>query len=146
VQVNCVGSSGYGKEYINLLNFQRGVSDVADAVSCVEYLVKEGLIDPNRVGITGHSASGYVVRVSGCLGRRDSGIGGFLICKLWLMKPTNSSLSTCSRHASRPTPSPEDAERIIEERSPIHWTQNVKAPVLIPSGEVGEIVPSARHI
>ena len=37
VQVNYVGSSGYGKEYINLLNLQWGVSDVADAISCVEY-------------------------------------------------------------------------------------------------------------
>ena len=37
VQVNYVGTSGYGKEYINLLNLQWGVSDVADAISCVEY-------------------------------------------------------------------------------------------------------------
>jgi prolyl oligopeptidase PreP (S9A serine peptidase family) len=77
VQVNYVGSSGYGKEYINLVNFQWCVSNVADAVSCVEYLAKEGLIDPNRVGITGHSVGGYVVQVSECLGRRDSGIGDF---------------------------------------------------------------------
>src|SRR5271163_4938197 len=54
-QVNYVGSSGYGKEYINLLNLQWCVNDVADAVSCVEYLAKEGLIGPSRVGITGHS-------------------------------------------------------------------------------------------
>jgi hypothetical protein len=40
VQVNYVGSSGYCKEYINLLNLQWGVNDVADAVSCVEYLGK----------------------------------------------------------------------------------------------------------
>jgi len=56
------------------------------------------------------------------------------------MKPTNSSLSTYSNYASRPTP-PEDARRIIEERSPIRWTQNMKAPILILSGEVDEIVP-----
>ena len=37
--------------------------------------------------------------------------------------------------------SPEDAKRIIEERSPIHWTQNMKASILILSGEVDERVP-----
>jgi len=37
--------------------------------------------------------------------------------------------------------SPEDAKRFIEERSPIHWTQNMKTPILILSGEVVERVP-----
>jgi hypothetical protein len=59
VQVSYVGSfgwSGYGKEYMNIVNLQWGVSDIADAVSCVEYLVNDGLIDSKRVG---HSAGGY---------------------------------------------------------------------------------------
>jgi len=37
--------------------------------------------------------------------------------------------------------SPEDAKQITEERSSIYWTQSVKAPILILSGEVDEIVP-----
>jgi dipeptidyl aminopeptidase/acylaminoacyl peptidase len=37
--------------------------------------------------------------------------------------------------------SPEDAKRIIEERNPIHWTQNIKVSILILSREVDEIVP-----
>lgn len=36
---------------------------------------------------------------------------------------------------------PEDRKRIIRERSPINWTHNIKAPLLILSGEVDEIVP-----
>ena len=42
--------------------------------------------------------------------------------------------------------SPEDVKQIIEERSPIHCTQNIKAPILILSGEVDEIVPPTSHI
>ena len=37
--------------------------------------------------------------------------------------------------------SPDEAKRIIEERSPIHWTQNIKAPIPILSREVDKIVP-----
>ena len=59
VQVNYVGSTGYGKEYIASLDGNWGKSDIGDAVSCVEYLAKEGMIDRNRVAITGHSAGGY---------------------------------------------------------------------------------------
>jgi hypothetical protein len=55
-QVDYVGSSGYGKEYRNLFNLQWDASDVADAVSCVEGVAKEGLIGPKRLGITRHSA------------------------------------------------------------------------------------------
>jgi poly(3-hydroxybutyrate) depolymerase len=39
---------------------------VADAVSCVEDLAKEGLIDLNRVGIAGHSAGGYATMQALC--------------------------------------------------------------------------------
>ena len=59
VQVNYVGSTGYGKTYASLLNQQLGVSDIADCVSCVKHLANEGLINRNRVAITGHSAGGY---------------------------------------------------------------------------------------
>jgi len=33
--------------------------DPADAISCVEYLAKEGLIDGKRAGIRGGSGCGY---------------------------------------------------------------------------------------
>lgn len=59
VQVNYVGSTGYGKKYASLLDQQMGVSDIADGVSCVEYLANEGLIDKSRVALTGHSAGGF---------------------------------------------------------------------------------------
>jgi len=58
LQVNYVGSTGYGRAYRNLLAGEWGVSDIADAVSGVEYLAEKGLIDKSRVGITGHSAGG----------------------------------------------------------------------------------------
>ena len=59
VQVNYVGSTGYGKKYASLLDEQMGVSDIADCVSCVQYLVQKGLIDKRRVALTGHSAGGF---------------------------------------------------------------------------------------
>jgi dipeptidyl aminopeptidase/acylaminoacyl peptidase len=64
VQVNYVGSSGFGREYLHALDGQWGVADIADAVSCVEYLVKEGKVDGARVGITGHSAGGYTTMLA----------------------------------------------------------------------------------
>jgi dipeptidyl aminopeptidase/acylaminoacyl peptidase len=67
VQVNYIGSSGFGRDYIKLLNGQWGVGDIADAASCVEHLVKERLVDGKRVGITGHSAGGYATMHAMCM-------------------------------------------------------------------------------
>jgi dipeptidyl aminopeptidase/acylaminoacyl peptidase len=144
VQVNYVGSSGYGKEYINLLDLQWGVSDIADAVSCVEYLASEGLIDPKRVGITGHSAGGYATMQALCkypavwaAGIAESGISDMQAMFDETHKFESQYLQPLCFESDTP---PEDRKRIIQERSPIHWTENIEAPMLILSGEVDEIV------
>ena len=58
-QVNFVGSTGYGREYRNLLKGHWGKADICDAIAGVNYLAEQGLIDKSRVGITGHSGGGY---------------------------------------------------------------------------------------
>ena len=145
VQVNYVGSSGYGKDYTNLLNLQWGVSDIADAVSCVEYLTNEGLIDPQRVGITGHSAGGYATMQALCkypdvwaAGIAESGISDMQALYEETHKFESQYLQPLCFQADTPL---EARKRIVEERSPIHWTENIKAPMLILSGEVDGIVP-----
>lgn len=67
VQVNYIGSSGFGRDYMRLLDGQWGIGDIADAASCVDYLVKQGLVDGKRVGITGHSAGGYFTMHAMCM-------------------------------------------------------------------------------
>ena len=57
--LNFAGSSGYGKAFRDALNGWLGVVDTADAVSCVEYLAKQGLVDGKRAGIRGGSGGGY---------------------------------------------------------------------------------------
>jgi hypothetical protein len=119
---------------------------VADAVSCVEYLAKKDLIGPNRVGdytTFGRRICCASIQMSGLPGERNR---GFLICKLHSMKPNKSESQYLQLLCFEADTSPEDAERMIEEQSPIHWTQNIRAPILILSGEVDEIVPPATHL
>lgn len=145
VQVNYVGSSGYGKEYMNLLNLQWVVSDIADAVSCVEYLANEGLIDSKRVGITRHSASGYATMQALCkfpdiwaAGIAESGISNIQAMFDETHKFESQYLQPLCFEIDTPL---SDRKCIIEERNPIHWTRSIKAPILILSGGVDEIMP-----
>ena len=59
LDVNYGGSTGYGREYRERLNGEWGVVDVDDCVNGARYLAGRGLVDGERLVITGGSAGGY---------------------------------------------------------------------------------------
>lgn len=66
VLLNHAGSTGYGKAYRDALDGMWGVADVQDAVDAVHALARNKVIDPQRVGITGPSAGGYLTLQAIC--------------------------------------------------------------------------------
>lgn len=60
---NVRGSSGFGKRFVNLDNGPLRFDGLKDIKSSVDYLVREGLADPKRIGITGGSYGGYMTLV-----------------------------------------------------------------------------------
>ncbi|MDE5102107.1 MAG: prolyl oligopeptidase family serine peptidase, partial [Trichodesmium sp. St19_bin2] len=59
LDVNYGGSTGYGREYRQRLKNSWGIVDVDDCVNGAQYLAKQGLVDSNRMAISGGSAGGY---------------------------------------------------------------------------------------
>ena len=60
LQPNFRGSTGYGKEFLNAGNEKWGTGAMQhDITDGVQYLVEEGIADPDRVGIFGGSYGGY---------------------------------------------------------------------------------------
>ncbi len=57
---NVRGSSGFGKTFVNLDNGALRFDGVKDIASTVDYVVKTGLADPERIGIMGGSYGGYL--------------------------------------------------------------------------------------
>lgn len=60
---NVRGSSGFGKRFVNLDNGPLRFDGLKDIKSTVDYLVREGIADPKRIGITGGSYGGYMTLV-----------------------------------------------------------------------------------
>ena len=58
---NVRGSSGYGKTYVHLDDVGLRPNSVADLKAGVEWLIREGKADPERIGIMGRSYGGYMV-------------------------------------------------------------------------------------
>lgn len=54
------GSSGYGQPFTYALNRQWGVPDFADVDAVAAHMVKEGLSDPERLGVGGWSYGGIL--------------------------------------------------------------------------------------
>lgn len=54
------GSSGRGREFVRLVMGDMGGADVRDCLSGIDHLVSEGIVDPNRLGLTGLSYGGFM--------------------------------------------------------------------------------------
>ena len=59
IQPNYRGSAGYGDQWMAANGFQGWKTSIADVNAAADYLVKEGIADPNRLAIVGWSYGGY---------------------------------------------------------------------------------------
>jgi dipeptidyl aminopeptidase/acylaminoacyl peptidase len=57
---NVRGSAGFGKRFVNLDNGALRVGAVSDIRAAADYLVREGIAAPGRIGIMGGSYGGYM--------------------------------------------------------------------------------------
>ena len=140
VDVNYGGSSGYGRAYRQRLNGNWGVVDVDDCINAARHLVEQGLVDGDRVSITGGSAGGFTVLLS--LTRRDfynAGASHYGIGDLELfVKETHKFESRYCEALVGPYPERADVYR---DRSAIHFADNMKCPVILFQGAEDKIVP-----
>jgi dipeptidyl aminopeptidase/acylaminoacyl peptidase len=145
VQVNYVGSTGYGREYVKLLNAQWGVSDIADCASCIDYLAEQGLIDRSRVGITGGSAGGYATLQALCMYPKvyAAGVSEYGISDMQAMFDETHKFESQYLYALcfPPDALDEEKKKITRERSPLHIADKIEAPLLILQGDADMVVP-----
>lgn len=60
---NYRGSTGYGRAWQLANRFDLGGVDARDVVAGADYLVREGLADPQRIAVSGRSHGGYLTMV-----------------------------------------------------------------------------------
>ena len=138
--VNYGGSTGFGREYRQRLNGLWGVVDVDDSVNGARYLVERGLVDGNRVAITGGSAGGYtVLRALTSTDFFKAGASHFGISDLEVFhKDTHKFESMYDQSLLGRWPEDRDVYR---ERSAIHSVDRITAPVILFQGLEDKIVP-----
>ncbi len=143
VDVDYRGSTGYGRRYRNLLRGWWGLRDVADCIGAAEYLVAEGLADPDRIGIRGGSASGFTVLCA--LTFSDYFDAG--VCYYGIGDPERLAADTHKFEShyidGLIAPLPGGAG-VYRQRSPARHVDKLATPVMLLHGLKDKVVPPSQ--
>ncbi|BGP19301.1 hypothetical protein JCM10213_001524 [Rhodosporidiobolus nylandii] len=144
VDVDYGGSTGYGKTYRRRLEGLWGLVDVQDTIDCVEFLVKEGKVDKDKVAITGGSAGGFTVLAALCDSKVfTAGTSSYGISSLnALAEDTHKFESQYLFKLIGGTP--EEVPQNYHDRSPLNKSSQITAPLLLLQGDQDRVVPPAQ--
>ena len=140
LDVNYGGSTGYGREYRQRLNQNWGIVDVDDCANGAKYLAEAGLVDQERLAISGGSAGGYTTLCA--LTFRDvfsSGASHYGVSDLEALATDTHKFE--SRYLDGLIGAYPERKDLYEMRSPIHFTDQLACPVIFFQGLEDKIVP-----
>jgi dipeptidyl aminopeptidase/acylaminoacyl peptidase len=137
LQVNFRGSTGYGRKFWEASFKQWGKTMQDDITDGVQWLIKQGIADPKRIGIYGGSYGGYAT-LAGLVYTPElyaagvdyvgvSNIFTFLKAIPPYWKPYLEMLHEMIGH-------PEKDKELLTAASPVFHTDKIKVPLLIAQG------------
>jgi dipeptidyl aminopeptidase/acylaminoacyl peptidase len=142
LRVNYRGSAGYGEKFrqLNLRNL--GVGDAWDVLSGVDYLLKQGWVDPAKVGCMGWSQGGYISAFLTTSSDRFAAISVGAGISNWATYYYNTDITpfTIQYLGKDPIADPE----IYQKTSPMSYIKKARTPTLIQHGENDRRVPIAN--
>ena len=137
---NFRGSAGYGKRFLNEGNGEWGTGVMQhDITDGVQYLIDQGIADPDRVGIMGGSYGGYATLAGVTFTPELYAAGVSIVGPSNIITLMNSIppywlpvKQMFMRRVGDPD-DPEDRAR-LESQSPFFHAENIEAPLLIIQG------------
>jgi len=140
LQPNFRGSTGYGKKYLNAGNKEWGTGAMQhDITDAVQYLIKEGIVDPKRVAIYGGSYGGYAT-LAGLAFTPDIYAAGIsyvgpsnIITLLNSIPPYWAPIKKIFNVRVGDIDNADDVKR-LESQSPLNSAKQIKAPLLVVQG------------
>jgi dipeptidyl aminopeptidase/acylaminoacyl peptidase len=143
VDVNYRGSSGYGRPYRQRLRGGWGVVDTEDCIAATRHLVESGEADAARLAIRGGSAGGYAT-LCALVFHDDFATGA----SYYGVADAETLATDTHKFESRYLdgligPYPEQKD-LYYERSPIHFVERLRVPVILFQGLDDEVVPPSQ--
>jgi dipeptidyl aminopeptidase/acylaminoacyl peptidase len=139
--VNYRGSSGRGLEYSTVISGDWGNKEVVDLHGAVDYLVKQGIADPERLGVAGWSYGGiltdYLIASDTRFKAASSGAGTGFTLSLY---GVDQYINQYNNEIGPPWTS---IDRYLKISYPLLKADRIKTPTLFMSGEKDFNVPTA---
>ena len=140
LQPNFRGSAGYGKAFLNAGNQEWGTGVMQhDVTDGVQYLVDEGIADPERVGIMGFSYGGYATLAGLTFTPERYAAGASVVGPSSLITLMENIppywipiQDTMSLRVGDPS-DPSDRDR-LRSQSPLFFADQIRAPLLVVQG------------
>lgn len=143
LDVNYGGSTGFGRAYRERLDGRWGEVDVQDAAGGAAYLAGEGLVDGNRLAITGGSAGGFTTLAAATFTDTfAAGASHFGISDLATLATDTHKLE--SRYLDGLVAPWPEGKDVYAERSPIHHVHRLSTPLILLQGTDDRVVPPAQ--
>lgn len=139
LSVNFRGSTGFGKSFVNASDREWGRAMDDDLLDAVAWAINEGIADPDRIAIIGTSYGGYAVLSS--ITRNPD----VFACGVDIVGPSNleTLLATIPPYwagfrqrfiQALGDPATDEGRALLRERSPVHFADRIKKPLLIGQG------------
>ena len=139
LSVNFRGSTGFGKAFINAANLEWGRNMHNDLIDAVNWAIDSRIADPSKIAIMGGSYGGYATLIG------LTATPNVFACGIDIVGPSNlltliNSIPPywqpqielwASRVGDHRT---EQGRKLLSERSPLNYINNIKKPLLIGQG------------
>jgi len=141
------GSSGYGRDFMNLDNYKNRKNSLKDYKAGVDWLIANGYTKKGMIGIRGGSYGGYVV--AGMITEYPDLFSAAVdVVGIVNFQTFLENTAPYRRHLREAEYGPLSDPEFLAEISPIHKAELIKTPLLVVHGENDPRVPvgEARQI
>jgi len=149
LQPNYRGSKGYGKNFLNAGNREWGGKMQDDITDGVAHLVAGGIADPKRIAIFGGSYGGYAA-LAGLAFTPDLYAAGICLFGASDLEAFVNEIP-CEWHpyigqiyANVGENQTEEGREFLRGRSPVHFTENIRAPLFIYHGVHDKLIRKSQ--
>ena len=131
---NYRGSSGYGKEFQQANLFDMGGGDLQDVLAGVDSIKQTGHIDPKKIAVMGASYGGYLSMMAVTKAPEVWAAGVPIVPFVnWATEIENEDAEL--RQSDLATMGdPVKNKTLLDDRSPINFVDQIKAPLLLLAG------------
>ncbi len=139
LSVNYRGSTGFGKKFVNAGNMEWAGKMHDDLIDAVQWAVKEGIADPERIAIMGGSYGGYATLVGMTFTPDQFACGVDIVGPSNLVTLLNTippywvpAVEQFKKRVGDYTT--EEGQEFLRSRSPLTYADRIKKPMLIGQG------------